>query len=92
LEPWTYQTMAWESALPARGFGVPASELAAALEVLPGQVGQLWEGAGQPAATGGHDGLDHPEVGARQQPKFAQLVGRDAPITGDDQFTWVVVA
>jgi len=87
------RTRRWRESprLPARGFGVPASELTATLKVLPGQVRELWERAGQAPATRRHDRLDYPEVGARKQPELAQLVGRDAPIAGDDQFTWVVV-
>jgi hypothetical protein len=30
-------------------------------------------------------------VSAGQQTELAQLVGRDAAVAGDDQFTWAVV-
>jgi hypothetical protein len=79
------------SSIGVRGAYMRAGEVTATFEALPGQARELWERAGQAPATRRHDHLDYPEVGTRQQPELAQLVGRDAPIAGDDQFTWVVV-
>jgi hypothetical protein len=57
------------------------------LEVLPAQVREVRQGARQRARRPSRGGLNNAQVGPRPEPETAQLLGGNAPVVCDDEFT-----
>lgn len=68
------------------------SELAGALKVLPREVRETRQQAGESVGRSGRSRLHHTQVGTRRDTQTRQLICWDAPIGGHNQLVTHVLA